>query len=256
LGRLPRAYCDRLYGAHIRASGTRMYLEKTPEYSTIWPLVTQVYLNATYILLTWHPGAILSSFAHSFFAGDYREAWSHDPVPARYVPTLAAFLRQSRTPCLHLRYEVLVTDPESCLRQACAHAGLAFEPSIIDYGGAERRPVTNSYGGWMIPLPSIGATARYRKVSISGPRSLPLTRINADFCTTCRTAGSGRPGDDRLSPRNILGAGRCPGYIPSVPTATGDRLSAPSLVDYQGAAVGETLSSDLRLACDVLLRHY
>jgi len=104
-------------------------------------------------------------------------------VLARYVPTLGAFLRQSRTPCLHLRYEVLVTDPESCLRQACAHAGLAFEPAIIDYGGAERRPVANSYGVWVIPLPSIGA-ARHHKVSISGPRSLPLPRINADFCTT------------------------------------------------------------------------
>jgi len=43
-----RAYCDRLYGAHIRASGTQTYLDKTPEYSTIWPFVTRVYPDAIY----------------------------------------------------------------------------------------------------------------------------------------------------------------------------------------------------------------
>ncbi len=134
-----RSYCDSLYAAYMMQGNETICADKTPEYTTIWPFLSKVYPDARYIVLTRHPAAILSSFANSFFDGDFDIAQRHDPILERYVPALAGFLRQTDVPFFHLSYEDLVREPEQWLRKICAFLEISYEPGMVDYGSKHNR---------------------------------------------------------------------------------------------------------------------
>jgi hypothetical protein len=129
-----RAYCDRLYGALMKGSGKSVCLDKTPAYALVLPFMSKVFPDGKYIVLTRHPLALFSSYANSFFDGDYRAAHAYNPVLERYVPALAAFLRQTDVPYCHVRYEDLVKNPESAMERVYAYIGVPYEAESIDYG--------------------------------------------------------------------------------------------------------------------------
>ncbi|HIA47752.1 MAG TPA: sulfotransferase [Candidatus Hydrogenedentes bacterium] len=93
-------------------TGKSICLDKTPAYGLILPFMMKVFPDAKYVVLTRHPLATFSSFADSFFDGDYQIAQNYNPLLNRYVPALARFLRQSEVPFIHVRYEDLVEDPK------------------------------------------------------------------------------------------------------------------------------------------------
>lgn len=132
-----RAYADTLYGRMLEPSGRRYFLDKTPAYALILPFVARLYPRAKYVVLTRHPFAIFSSYAESFFDGDWEAAHRHNPVLERYVPALARFVRESGVPHVHVRYEALVADPEAHLQDVCRHLDLPFHAEMIEYGAAE-----------------------------------------------------------------------------------------------------------------------
>jgi len=134
-----RAYCDVLYSAYMEDTTKRICLDKTPEYTTVWPFLIKVFPDAKYIVLTRHPGAIFSSFANSFFDGDFEAAQRHDPILERYLPAIAGFLRQKVVSFFHLRYEDLVRDPVVWMQKLCAYLEIPFEPDAIEYGGSYDR---------------------------------------------------------------------------------------------------------------------
>lgn len=143
IGRLPageqdywaacRAYCDHLYAKALEGSGRTVCLDKTPEYATVLPFLAKVYPDARYVVLTRHPVAVFTSFANSFFDGDFHIAQSHDPLLDRYVPALARFLRQSAVAHLHVRYEDLVAAPADSMARILKHVGLPYDPAVLDY---------------------------------------------------------------------------------------------------------------------------
>jgi hypothetical protein len=134
-----RAYCDVLYGRYLSTSDKSICLDKTPAYALILPFMMKVFPDAKYVVLTRHPLAAFSSFANSFFDGDYRRAQAYNPLLNRYVPAMAEFLRQTEVPFVHVRYEDLVQDPEMWTRRICEYVGVPFEPQMIAYGGASPR---------------------------------------------------------------------------------------------------------------------
>lgn len=160
-----RAYTDSLYGQLMEAapSGKRYFLDKTPAYALVLPFLTRLYPHATYVVLTRHPLAVLSSYVESFFDGDYHVALAHNPVLQRYVPALAGFVRERPIPHVWVKYEELVQAPETHFRRVCDHVGVPFEADAISYGergeafkglgdptGVARhtRPVTGSVDKW------------------------------------------------------------------------------------------------------------
>lgn len=130
-----RTYCDVIYGRYLQAKGGKpICLDKTPAYALVLPFIAKVFPDAKYIVLTRHPLAMFSSFANSFFDGNYEAAHSYNPVVLRYVPALAKFLRQSEVPFIHVRYEDLVKDAETWFQRICEHAEIPYEPEAIEYG--------------------------------------------------------------------------------------------------------------------------
>jgi len=160
-----RAYTDSIYAQLMDAAppGKRFLLDKTPAYALVLPFLTKLYPKARYVVLTRHPLAVLSSYAESFFDGDYEVAISHNPILQRYVPELARFVRDRPVPHVWVRYEELVKDPEAQFRRVCEHLEIPFEAGAIAYGeqgegfkglgdptgvATHSRPVTTSVSKW------------------------------------------------------------------------------------------------------------
>lgn len=142
-----RAYCDVLYSRYLQAKGNkRICLDKTPAYSLVLPFIAKVYPDAKYIILTRHPIATFSSFANSFFDGNYKIAQAHNPILNRYIPVIAEFLRKKEVDIFHIRYEDLVKNPEIWFEKICEFVGVPYEPEAIEYGKKEDKDHNKGLG--------------------------------------------------------------------------------------------------------------
>ena len=135
-----RAYCDVLYGRYLSTGPEEICLDKTPAYALILPFMEKVFPDAKYVVLTRHPVATFSSFANSFFNGDYEAAQSYNPILQRYVPAIANFIRQDEVAFIHVRYEDLVQEPEEWVQQIFSYIGVLFEAQAVNYGDQEPDP--------------------------------------------------------------------------------------------------------------------
>jgi hypothetical protein len=162
-----RAYTDTLYGRMLSTSGKSYFLDKTPSNALVLPFLQRLYPDAKYIVLTRHPLAVFSSYANSFFNGDWQAAHAFNPILERYVPAMATFLRDRPVPLLHVAYEDLVTDPEPEMERIFAFLGIEHDPDVVEYGEAgpvkegmgdpitvhtQGRPVTHSVDKWAAEL--------------------------------------------------------------------------------------------------------
>jgi hypothetical protein len=163
-----RAYSDTLYARMIAPSGKRYFLDKTPAYALVLPFLTKLYPDAHYLVLTRHPVAVASSYANSFFDGDWHAANAFNPIVTRYVPAIARLLRDPPTHLLQLGYEQLVREPARELAKAFAFLGLPDEPQAVEYGRhfhatgtgrgdpinvhKQQRPVDTSIDKWIPEL--------------------------------------------------------------------------------------------------------
>jgi hypothetical protein len=162
-----RAYTDTLYSRMLSTSGKSYFLDKTPANALVLPFLQRLYPDAKYIVLTRHPIAVFSSYANSFFEGDWQAAHAFNPILERYVPAMATFLRDRPVPLLHVAYEDLVTEPEPQLERIFAFMGLEHDPGVVEYGkGApakkgmgdpiavhtHERPVAHSVDKWAAEL--------------------------------------------------------------------------------------------------------
>ena len=158
-----RAYTDTLYGRMRSTSESSYFLDKTPANALVLPFLQRLYPDAKYVVLTRHPLAVFSSYANSFFDGDWRGAHAFNPILERYVPAMASFLRERPVPLLHLAYEDLVMAPAEQLERIFAFLGLENDPDAVDYGNAapakrgmgdpitvdrEARPVADKIDKW------------------------------------------------------------------------------------------------------------
>jgi hypothetical protein len=162
-----RAYTDTLYGRMLSTSESSYFLDKTPANALVLPFLQRLYPDAKYVVLTRHPLAVFSSYANSFFNGDWEAAHGFNPILERYVPAMAAFLRERPAPLLHVAYEDLVTEPEPQLERIFAFLGLEHEPDAVEYGKAgpmkkgmgdpitvhtQDRPVADNVDKWAAEL--------------------------------------------------------------------------------------------------------
>jgi len=255
-----RAYCDVLYGSFLEAKGGKpVCMDKTPAYALVLPFLAKVFPDAAYIVLTRHPLAVFSSFANSFFDGDYQAAHAHNPLLERYVPALAAFLRQQEVPCLHVRYEDLVKDPEHWFEKICSQASVPFEAQAIEYGRTQdqddRAPgLGDPIGVKQHSRPQTGSVKKWAQELASDPAKLALMRGIIDRLDPADLATLGYPVEALWKPLEEAS----PGAAPAAPKMDRYRLQRKAIMRLRGLARGNAafrrLLEKLRLAVDVLLR--
>lgn len=256
-----RAYCDVLYGRYLAAKGGKpICLDKTPAYGLILPFMMKVFPDAKFVVITRHPLAIFSSFANSFFDGDYQVAQQYNPILNRYVPAIAAFLRQTEVPFVHVRYEQFVKDPETWFAQVCAYIGVPFEKEAIDYGkqqGNEERPkgLGDPIGVSQHTRPSTASVKKWVQELASDPAKLTLMRGVINQLNPDDLATVGYPVDTLWKALEEAGPNVAP---PKPPKFDRYRMQRKLIIRLRAMAqrggLFRKVMLKLRLACDVLLR--
>lgn len=256
-----RAYCDVLYGRYMEAKGggKTVCLDKTPAYALILPFMMKVFPDAKYVVLSRHPLAMFSSFANSFFDGDYSVAHAHNPILNRYVPAMAAFLRQTEVPRLHVRYEDLVEEPETRFRTICDHIGVPYEAKAINYGDqsqndVERRGLGDPIGVQQHKRPTTESVSKWVGELAADPAKLAMLRGIIDQLDPDDLAVLGYPIDTLWRPLEDAGGGT----PPPAPPLNRYRLQRKAIMTLRrqarkGGVFRATLEK-IRLTADVLLR--
>lgn len=255
-----RAYCDVLYGRYLSTSAKSICLDKTPAYALVLPFLAKVFPDAAYVVLTRHPLAMFASYANSFFDGDYAAAHAYNPLVSRYVPALAAFLRQKTTPFFHVRYEDLVKAPETWMERIYAHIGVPYEQETIDYGknaDEEGRPkgLGDPIGVKQHARPTTASVKKWVADLASDPAKLTLMREVVAQLDPDDLQVLGYPIETLWKPLEEAQGKTAPAKRPPL---TRYRLQRRLIVSLRAHAQRSGLLAralrKLRLACDVLLR--
>jgi len=205
-----RAYTDTLYGRMLSTSKSSYFLDKTPANALVLPFLQRLYPDAKYVVLTRHPLAVFSSYANSFFDGDWQRAHAFNPILERYVPAMGAFLRERPVPLLHVAYEDLVTTPEPQLERIFAFLGLEHDPDAVEYGksgpakkgmgdpitvNTRDRPVADSLEKWAAELAHDAGkrTLAEQMIAQLDPADLEAWRWRADALWVPVEAAGGSP---------------------------------------------------------------
>lgn len=254
-----RAYCDSLYGQLMAGSDKRICLDKTPAYGLILPFMMKVFPDAKYVVLTRHPLATFSSYANSFFDGDYKAAQDYNPILNRYVPAIANFLRQGDIPNLHVRYEDLVAEPKAWMEKIYTYIGVPFEKQTIEYGGdgspKRTKGLGDPIGVQQHARPSESSVNKWVSELSGDAQKLEHMRTVIGRLDPADLETMGYPADTLWKPLDETGG--------KPVKATGGGLSRYKLQRKvivrlrsraQKGGLFQKLLKKLRLVCDVLLR--
>jgi hypothetical protein len=243
----------------MTGSGKSVCLDKTPAYALILPFMMKVYPDAKYVVLTRHPLATFSSFANSFFDGDYSVAHEHNPLLERYVPALAAFFRQREVPYFHVRYEDLVRDPETWMGKIYEYAGVEFERETIDYGermpGEPRKGLGDPIGVQQHSRPTTASIEKWVDELSADAAKLNMMRGVIGRLDPADLELLGYPIDQLWNP--LESASGVKSVVKRAPMSR-YRLQRKLIVQLRAATrksgLLRSLLRNVQLACDVLLR--
>jgi len=255
-----RRATDHLYERALAHSGRSLFLDKTPAYALVLDFLVRLYPDARYIVLTRHPMAVWSSYVDSFFDGDAQAAYARNPILERYVPAIARFVRERPVPFVHVRYEALVQDPESGLREICSFLGIAYGPEMVEYGRAEEGAPSAPRGlGDPITVnretrPTTRSIAKWAEALRADPTRLAQCREIAERLLDPDLALWGTPGPElRKTLAELTPAGAGPPRAPLTRYTLERRLLVLLRRNIHHNALGR-LVRRIRTACDVLLR--
>jgi hypothetical protein len=251
-----RAYLDVLYGRMLETMPDKsMFMDKTPAYALVLPFLSRVYPEAKYVVLTRHPLAIWSSYANSFFEGDWEAAHAFNPILERYVPAMSKFIRERPVPFVHVSYESLVAGPEAQLEKVFSHLGLPNDPDAANYGdkfeGNKDGP-GDPIGVGKHSRPVAGSVEKWASEVAGDPKKLALAQRMIAGVSDDDLATWGTPREELWKP--LEGAGAKPPKARIVNSYTMQRRVFLALrKDIHQRPHGKLLKK-LKYYCDVLLR--
>jgi len=253
-----RAYTDVLYHRMLETRpGKRFFLDKTPAYALVLDFIARIYPTAKYVVLTRHPLAVFSSYAESFFNGDFQAAQEYNPILERYVPAIAKFLRERPAPTYHIIYEQLVADPERWLKEIFAFIGVPHEPGAVEYGRHEEtaKGLGDPIGVKQHSRPTTGSVDKWAAEIASLPARLKLCREIVARLDPADLGVWGHPLDGFWKPLEAAGAR---GVQLSKKQLTRYRLERQLIVSsrrqVRRSPALQRMLKTIRLAVDVLLR--
>jgi hypothetical protein len=253
-----RAYCDTLYERMLATRPEkRLFLDKTPAYALVLDFLARIYPRAKYVVLTRHPLAVFSSYAESFFNGDYAAAQAYNPILDRYVPALATFLRRRPVPIYHVVYERLVADAERMLAEIFAFIGVPNEPQAVEYGRHEpaAQGLGDPIGVKKHSRPSTESVDKWAAEIATRPDRLLLCREIVARLDPEDLATWGHPLDTLWQPLETAGAAGQPSARKSFDRYRLERLLIVKLrALVQRRPLLRRWLGTLRLGADVLLR--
>ncbi len=150
---------DRVLDRELKRSGKRIIVDKTPANAFMWQRLLECWPAARFVFLVRHPAAIVDSLLRA------RPKLSPARVE-RSVLEYAHGVEAARTERVGhtLRYEDLVADPMVALTALCRFLGVAWEPTMLEYGRFDHGPLVAGLGDWSDQIQS---------GRVQDPRQLP-----------------------------------------------------------------------------------
>jgi hypothetical protein len=126
---------ESLGSAYAQARGARIWGEKTPAHILFLPEMRKMFPDARVVVTLRDPRDLLVS---------YDEAWGGNNRDSLFLMKCAAVVRHYLTQLLEtpgfpreqmlvVKYEELVTDPQTALGEVCAFLGIDFDPGMLDF---------------------------------------------------------------------------------------------------------------------------
>ena len=258
-----RHYTDAMYGRMLSTSGKTLFLDKTPAYALVSDFVAKLYPKAKYVVLARNPLAVQSSFANTFFEGDWQRARDFNPVVERYVPAIAKFVRAHQggrgVPMFLVRYEDLVDDPATWLRRIFEFLGVPHEDAAIEYG--KHKHIKKSFGDPVTvnqhDRPVTDSKEKWATEVRADPAKLELAHRIVESLDPADVAAWGYTGEELLAPLSspgVNGNGKHAGTLPALSTYRLKRQLMLALKrDIHENQFGKVVKK-VRYYCDVLLR--
>ena len=164
-----------VYEVFAAKRGKAHWGDKTPMYMQHLSLLERLFPDALYLhlirdgrdaalsFLQMPEGVVTRTWAHPRSLAGFACQWRTEVRAARRLGRRVGVHRY-----LELRYESLVADPERELQRACAFAGLAYEPAMLEYADevdvrrkphqqSLRRPPTPGLRDWRREMSAEGA---------------------------------------------------------------------------------------------------
>ncbi|MFT4584648.1 MAG: tetratricopeptide (TPR) repeat protein [Gammaproteobacteria bacterium] len=135
LHRTIRQVADDLYRRIMHGSGKSRFLDKTPRYFRIVETLATLYPRARFIILTRHPGAILSSMLKTWCDDDL-DMMRNNVIYRDLIEGPAMLVRakeQLGSRAINISYEQLIGDTETTMRSICSHLGLDWSEFVLNY---------------------------------------------------------------------------------------------------------------------------
>jgi len=254
-----RAYADIMYGRMLAGAqkerpALSRFLDKTPAYALVLPFLAELYPHAKYVVLTRHPLAVFSSYANSFYAGDWQAAHAFNPVVERYVPAMARFLEERPAPLVQVRYEEVVADPEGQLERVFAYLGLENDPDAVNYQKTEMKEgMGDPIGVQKHSRPKAGGEHKWAEELAADPAKRALAERMIAQLTDADLAAWGYDRDSLWAPLAEAGEGKAPKQTLNKYTMQ-RRVMMALRKGVHATEGGENAVRRLRYYCDVILR--
>lgn len=160
---------DRVLHRSLQTSGKEHIVDKTPGNALRWSRLVDCWSQARFMFLLRHPAQTLQS---AYEANPVRPPEETKDIVLRLIDGVEDARRHLSG--LEVRYEELTDDPHRVTAAICAHLGVDFEPSMLDYQVPERL------------LPGIGDfTDKIRSGQVQPSRPLSAA-IDPDLVAACR----------------------------------------------------------------------
>lgn len=134
---------DRVLDRELRRSGKDVIVEKTPDNALAWRRIVECWPDARFVYLLRHPAAVVNSLHAALNDRDVGAVVDEVMPYARGMDEARA-----ARPGLTVRYEDLVTTPETVMRDVCAFLEVAWEPQMLNYGEHDHGTYEAGIGDW------------------------------------------------------------------------------------------------------------
>ena len=149
---LPHASAYRLgveapFAAYARAQGKPRWGDKTPSYVHCMDELAAVWPDARFVVLVRDGRDVALSILRLPFGPN--NAWAAARWWTRGIRAGDAAARRYGAQVLTVRYEDVVTDPDTHVRRVCAHVGLAYDAAMLSSDRSHHVEVPSERSAWV-----------------------------------------------------------------------------------------------------------
>lgn len=178
---------DRVLHDQLLKSKKKVIVDKTPGNVIHWKRIAECWPEARYIFLLRHPVSIVESSLNAS-----REKYGEEDTSStrsrrsRSIEVLTTFClamqeAQRNVPSINVRYEDLVSEPESTTQFMCDYLNIPWERQMLDYGSFSHGPFKKFLGDW---------SDNIRSGKIQASKELPRAdEIPNDMKHLCKSFG-------------------------------------------------------------------